>query len=69
MRVSSADSFLVSMPAKGLAGAGFQIAVNKLVRATVAASTDKVFGMGTCVGNHSMVLAMCSACVSMMNAR
>ena len=52
VRVSSADSFSVSMLAKGLVGAGFRIAVSKLVRAAVAASTEKVFGMGTCVGNH-----------------
>ena len=51
-RVSSADNFSVYMPAKGLAGAGFRIAVIKSVRAAVAASTEKVFGMGTCVGNH-----------------
>ena len=69
MRVSSADSFSVSMPTKGLAGAGFRIAVSKLVRATVAASTDKVFGMVTCVGKYLMVLAMHSSRVSMMNAR
>ena len=69
MRVSSADIFSVSMPAMGLAGVGFRIAVSKSVRAAVAASTEKVFGMGTCVGNHSMVSAMRSTHVSMMNAR
>ena len=36
MRVSSADSFSVSMLAKGLAGAGFWIAVSKSVIAAVA---------------------------------
>ena len=69
MRVSSADSFSVSMLAKGLAGLGFRIAVSKSVIAAVTASTEEVFGMGTCVGNHSMVLEMRSARVSMMNAR
>ena len=54
--VSSADSFLVSMPEKGIVGAGFSIAVSKLVRAAVAASMDKVFGMGNYMGNHSRVL-------------
>ena len=67
-RVSSADNFLMSMPEKGIAGAGFRIAVSNLVRAAVAASTDAVFGMVTCVGNHLVVLAMRYACVSMMNA-
>ena len=43
--------------------------MSKLVRAAVAASTDAVFGMGTCAGNHSMVLAIRYACVSMMNAQ
>ena len=68
-RVSSADNFSVYMPAKGLAGAGFRIAVIKSVRAAVAASTDAVFGMGTCAGNHLMVSGMRSDRVSMMNAR
>ena len=67
--VSSADNFLVSISAKGLAVVGFRIAVSKLVRAAVAESTDAVLGMVTCVGNHSMVLAMRSARVSMMNSR
>ena len=38
VRVSSADSFSVSMPANDLAGAVFQIAVSKSVIAAVAAS-------------------------------
>ena len=45
MIVSSADSFLLSMPEKGLAGAVFRIAVSKLVIAAVLASTEEVFGM------------------------
>ena len=69
MRVSRADSFSVSMLAKGLAGFGFRVAVRKLVIAAVTASTEEVFGMGTCVGKHSMVLEMRSVRVSMMNAR
>ena len=69
MRISSADIFSVSMPEMGLAGVGFRIAVSKSVRAAVAASTEKVFGMGTCVGNHSMISEMHSARVSMMNAQ
>ena len=69
LRVSSAASFLVLMPAKGIAEAGFRIAVSKSVIAAVTASTEEVFGMGMCVGNHLMVLAMRSACVSMINAR
>ena len=36
---SSADNFLVSMLAKGIAGAGSRIAVSKSVIAAVAAST------------------------------
>ena len=68
VRVSSADSFSVSMLAKGLSGAGFWIAVSKFVRVSVAASTYKGFGMGTGVENHLMVFAMISARVSMMNA-
>ena len=57
------------MPEKGLAGAGFRIAVSKSVRAAVAASMDEVLSMGTCVGNQLMVLSMRSARVSMMNAQ
>ena len=55
VRVSNADNFLVSMPAKGLAGAEFRIVVSKSVIAAVAESTDTFFGMGMRVGNHSMV--------------
>ena len=40
MRVPSAESFLVSMLAKGITGSGFWIAVSKLVIAVVAASTE-----------------------------
>ena len=69
MRVSSADSLMVSMLAKGLAGSGFLIAVSKSVIAAVAASNEEVFGMGTCAGNHLRVLEMRSDRVSMMNAR
>ena len=69
MRVSSADSFSVSMPANGLAGAVFRIAVIKSVIATVAASMEEAFSMGTFVGNQSMVSSMHSARVSTMNAR
>ena len=69
MRVSSADRFSVSMLAKGLAGLGFRIAVSRLVIAAVTASTEEVFGIGTCVGNHSMVSEIRSARVSMTNAR
>ena len=58
----------MSMPEKGLTGAIFQSAVSKLVIAAVAASTEEVFGMGTWVGNHSMVSSMRSARVSMTNA-
>ena len=68
VRVSSANSFSLSMMAKGLIGAGFWIAISKSLRAAVSASTDKFFGMGTCVGNHLMVSEMRSALVSMMNA-
>ena len=54
---------------RGFAGLGFWIAVSKSVIAAVAASTEEVFGMGTCVENYSRVLAMHSDRVSMMNAR
>ena len=69
VRVSSTDNFSVSMPEKGLAGAGFRIAVINLVRAAVAASMEAVFGMGKCVGNHLMVSEIRSACVSLLNAQ
>ena len=49
-RVSSADNFSVYMPAKGLAGAGFRIAVIKSVRAAVAASKEKSFCHGNVCG-------------------
>ena len=57
------------MPTKQLAGAGFWITVSKSVKATVALSMDKIFGMGKCVGNHLMVSEIHSACVSFMNAQ
>ena len=53
----------MSMQENGLAGAGFWSSVSKSVIAALAASTEEVFGMGTWVGNHSMVSAMRSACV------
>ena len=68
-RVWRAESFSVSIPAKGLAGAGVRTAAMKSVRAAVAASADTVLGIGVCLGNHSTVLAMRSALVSMMKAR
>ena len=42
-RVSNDDNFSVSIPEKGLAGAGFWVAVSKSVRAAVEASTDALF--------------------------
>ena len=68
-RVWRAESFLVSIPAKGLAGAGVRTAAMKSVRAAVAELADAVLGIRVCLGNHSTVLAMCSARVSMMKAR
>ena len=50
MRVSSADSFSVSMPEKGLVGAGFRIVVSKSVRAAFAASKEKSFCHGNVCG-------------------
>ena len=67
--MSSADSFSVSMSEKGLPGVGFRIAVSKSVIEALAASTEEFFGMGTWVWNHSMVSAMQSDRVSMMNDR
>ena len=68
-RIWSAESFSVSIPVKGLAGAGVRTAAMKLVRAAVAVSADAVFGIGVCLGNHLTVSAMHSARVSMMKSR
>ena len=67
-RVWSADSFSVSIPAKGLSGAGLCTAEMKPVRVALAASLETVFGIGVCFGNHLTVSAMRSARVSMMKA-
>ena len=68
-RVWSADSFLVSIPEKVLAGSGLRTAAMKSFRVAVTSSLDAVFVIGVCFGNHLTVLDMHLARVSIMKAR
>ena len=60
----NAASLVSSIPANGVAGAGFCRALISSRAAARTASIDAVFGMGTCAGNHSRVSVILSAPVS-----